>query len=806
MQGRKPTRKSYRCDDKCVRICMIVFVILSVALDILIRKGLIPYWIVSDTYIDVIFATLCTVAVLGSAIQSIIIGSFNNKIYGLTLKEILAEISNRISILRTVIESFLSIIVGLLFFAMGFCSTITAITVCIVIFIAISSIRVWQLLSNEDTQLSVLNEIIDSNNQSPEYFYVRWFPELKNAIENNDEVSVNAYVKLIRRINEAGKGTSSIEKRIKDLFPLAAFHIGFVDAYKTVICLGEWQNKTIDSISIVQSYCLQIQFCNEQQIGQYRIPETVDDIMERMEVSADEKLRFIYGLYTSLKNNQIISQMVRHTIISGIYSKLCYLRDKGNGELRKKIILYVFKRDILENENIDERKELMRMLNACLFHSNRYSRDECYISLLAQLFRALYFYSVYETETLNSDYRNELFALFQYGEVGRDNYRITLAGLISEKHEGIVAWLSDDCKTDSYHMTSIFEYFSANFVVKSTVWTVEKCLTFAFGYYLLVGYRFQLFPAKQLIENDDLDINHRIRLCNCIVNCFNFEGQLTDEYKAALTKLRSFTGANYSLEDKLCSGNFEYFNEKLSELSQKYNAELVADVSTDLADLNSKVIDKCRGFQGFKYNETLELDSAQTITIRSMPRHAVEHDISFAADEKAWLLIDALNHMIDAVLPKIQLSFDQNGVNTLLTELEKSNYKARNYTFVNDWALSKEVRASEEYEKLAELLNTIPFIAGSDIHKHVFIKEEQIEFNTEVLSYRTENPTDAQCEEYIASFKVADGKYRIDGAVLNYEKAIDYVRKTFIVEYSEICVAMNLNTESGFVVDFSYRH
>ena len=799
--------KNGKSQNRCKRkmyICMLIFVLLATAFDVLIRIASIPYLIVSETYIDVVFAALCTVAVLGSAIQSIIIGSFNSKIYGLTLREVLVEIPDRISISETVIISFLSIIIGLVFFAFDLCSATTATAVCTVVFIAISSIQIWRLLSSEETQLRVLNEIIDSKNHPPEYFYVRWFPELKNAIENNDEVSLDSYVKLINRINKTGKGSPSIEKNIKDVFPLATLHIGFVDAYKKIIGLGGWQNETIDTLSIVHSYFLQIQFCNEQQVGLHRIPETIDDILERMEVSADEILRIVYGLYTNLKTNRIISQNVRNNIISGIFSKLCYLRDTANGELRKKIILHIFKRDILENENVDERKELMQMLNACLFHNNRYSRDDCYISLLAQLFRALYFYSVYETETLNSDYRNELFTLFQYGEVGRDNYRITLAGLINEKEESIVAWLADDCKTDSYHMDSMFEYFFAGFVAKSSVWTVDNCLSFAFGYYLLVGYRFQLFPIVHLIENENLDINHQISLCNCIVNCFGFTGQPREEFKSALTKLRSFTGVNYSLEDSLSSANFEYFNERLRELRQKHNAELVADVSNDLVDLNSRVIEKCLRFQGFTYCNAIGLDKAPVISIRPMVRHAFKRDIAFAADEKERLIIDVLNHMVGEILPEIQLSFDQNGVNALLAELENRIYKARNYTFINDWALSNEVRASEEYAKLVELLKTIPLIEGSDIRRHIFIKQDQILFNAKVLSYKTESPTDTQCEDYITSFKVADGKYQIDGAILDFTKAVAYVKSSFIVEHSEICVATNLDNESGFKVTFSH--
>ena len=791
-----------------VYICMIVIVLAAVVYDILIRAASIWHLRVSDTYIDSVFAALCTVAVLGSAIQSIIVGSFNSKIHGLTVKEIVAEIPNRINIARTVILSFVSIFAGLVFYTFNLCCATTAVAICLIIIIAESSLRIWKLLSNQAEQKSVLNEIIESSDYSPEFFYIRWFSDLKGALENNDEALVDENVELISKINNKETGqknhSPSIEKNIRDVFPLASKRIGFVDAYKKIACLGEWRNDIVDTSSIIQAYLAQIQYSNEQNIGEYRVPETIDDILERMEIPDDEKVRYGFWFYTSIKNNQIITKEIRNTIIFDIYSRLCFLRDTADGELRKTVLLHIYNRDILNNENIDERKELMLILIDCLNRNNRYSDDNCYISLIAQLFRALYFFSTYETETLNADYRDELKTLFLYGKTGKDKNKKTLAGLISENSDNIVKWLSDDCKTASYHRDRMFEYFSTDCSAKSVVWTTPRCALFAFKYYFLVGYHFRLFPLSQIVEDDSVDPNLRLSLCGSIVSCFDDEGKITKEFHVAVTKLQNFIGVDYSFENSFASANFNYFNEKLSELSKKYFTELVSDVSQDLAVLNNKVVERCASFKGLQYCDSIDLNKAHDISIKPQIRHAFKDDIAFATERIVWALENVLNRMISAILPEITISFDQNGVNALLTELEDGGYQARNCTFVDDLALKPEVKASEDYQKLVEIIKTIPFIKGSDLRQYVFIKKEQILFNAKVTSYHIEPPSDAQCEEYITSFKVADGKYRIDGAVLDYSKALDYVKNTYIVEYAEMRVEMNIDSESGFVVHYVF--
>lgn len=787
---------------------MIFYLILSVASDIIIRITDIPYFVVSDIYIGVVFAAICTVATLGSAIQSIVIGSFSSKIYGLTVKEVLAAKATKIDIVKVVEFSFAGILVGLFFFAKNCCTTVTAIAVCVICIIAKSSIQIWKLLSDDKRKKYALTEILKSGIYTPEFFFMHWFIELEEAIKNNDVVVQDIYIELIRSVSDEHSDRedycAALEKHIKDIFPLSAVRLGFVDAYRKVICFGEWNNKNVDVMAIVQEYYLEIKYCNEQEIGRYRIPETVDDILERMDVPDDDKMRYAFDFYRAIKSNQVITRNIWDTIIDSVFSKLCYLRDYGSGCLRERILLYIAKYDFFENENVEERKKLWVMLTSNLFRHNRVFSDNCYISLMAQLFRALYFYSVYEVETLNSSYRDELLSLLEYGERRKDNYIVSLAGLVKERAEAVVKWLADDCNEGFFQRTNLFEYFSADCIAKSVVWTHERCLLFAFKFYLLHGYRFQLFPIKEMVENNDINRFYRIKICQTIVNCFDHEGKLTDSFRGEIMDLRTCIGLEYSLGDALAKGNFNYFNGKLIELNKQKNDTLASTTSNNIDELNKKLTEEYPKVQGLEYCDTLDLASAPSISIKPRIRPRSGCDFSIVIGEILQYVEHAINHELGSILPKESISFDQSGVEKLLLMLAGGDYKARNYQFVDDLALSEEVRLLPEYIRLCEVLQQIPFIDGVALHRRVFIKKEHILFNAKVLSYKTERPTDAQCEEYITSFKVADGKYRIDGAVLDYSKALSYTKSSRVVEYLEICAATNMNNESGFEVTLSH--
>ena len=104
-------------------------IFISVLFDILIRTTEMPYFVVADNFIGVIFSALCTIAVLGTAILSIAVGAFSEKTYGFRLKEILAIPKCPLKLLRIILQSFAAVILAIVFFAVGFCTTVTTITI-----------------------------------------------------------------------------------------------------------------------------------------------------------------------------------------------------------------------------------------------------------------------------------------------------------------------------------------------------------------------------------------------------------------------------------------------------------------------------------------------------------------------------------------------------------------------------------------------------------------------------------------------------------------------------------------------------
>lgn len=69
------------------------------------------------------------------------------------------------------------------------------------------------------------------------------FPELKNAIENNDEVSLDTYVKLINRVNETGKGTPSLEQKSKMFSRLLPYALALLTHIRKSFALENGKTK-----------------------------------------------------------------------------------------------------------------------------------------------------------------------------------------------------------------------------------------------------------------------------------------------------------------------------------------------------------------------------------------------------------------------------------------------------------------------------------------------------------------------------------------------------------------------------------
>ncbi len=787
----------------------VLLLLFCVMYDIGIRKyPNLPYIHVSNDYIGMIFGGLCSVATLGSALQSIIIGAHSNKILGFPVREVINFSAEKFNVRHTVCFSLLAVIIAIPALALNFCSTVTIITVIVLVHMTYSGVHIWKLLSDSNYENTVVNiEIETRGTKNPDFFFNTWFSELQDAIQKNDAPRQDTYIELIKvvvdKCDEAGVDTSNLlSKYLTTTFSTACYNLGFVPAYQKVLCLNAPRVQIkADLDTIVSKHIETIRYCPESSIQNYRIANTVDHILDSLEVENFTKKRYVLNFYDAVIENSIISEKTRYQIIDSILQKLCYLRDQNSGDMRGKILLYIAKYSIFENENDEERKKVLILVLNNLFNENRYSRENCYFSVVAQLFRGIYFYCVYETETLSPVYRENLAKLYNYGENGKNNFKVTLSTLVNQNTSVIIEWLTNDAVNHNGQL-NIFEYFPANFYCKNAIWEQGTLLRFAFLVYSIFGYRFYLFPAAKIVQDEKADISLKRGICTQLVAMSNSEFKLNDDSQAALRQMQTFLGCKKIIPNQYFVENFKFFNAKLSELTTKQNEAVLEETSDNIQRLSSELETMLSSLKSFKFNSQIPLEKSQHFKIQPSLRTIKANDIKYAAREKLDELKFILNEIINDTLRPEEVDFNLSGIKKLLVLLGQDTYHFKNYVYIDDLAITKEIRNTNEYRELEEVLSAIPYNESCELNNYIFLKQKSIEFNFSIIDYHLDPPTEEQCQDYINGFKVAEGKYRIDGIIQDFAEAMKYVQKNYRSESSEICIATNITRDSGFVVTF----
>jgi hypothetical protein len=205
-----------------------------------------------------------------------------------------------------------------------------------------------------------------------------------------------------------------------------------------------------------------------------------------------------------------------------------------------------------------------------------------------------------------------------------------------------------------------------------------------------------------------------------------------------------------------------------------------------------------------EFSNDIKINGGKDYQIMPQYVHYSGRETEKVARRIQYAVRDIVNLIIENILPVVQLEFNTNGVSTLLSELKKRKIVYRNYTFVDDWGLDKSTRETAEYQELYKKINSIAYSRTNEIRHYIFLSNEGVKVNAEVISYKQDILTDEQADNYIESFKIADGKYKIDNVVYNKSEAIQFVKNAIRIESAVIKVKTNIYKESGFRVKFKY--
>lgn len=782
---------------------------IGIILDAIVKCTGFAFVYVSDDYINETFGATCTVAVLGNAILSLLAGTSERKIKGIPFQDIMQLTKFGSDQRITIVSTTFSIIFAIVAYALDLCTTVTFLAWLDAILIISSSIELWEILSNEEKQLDVISEIIDDEESSRADVYVEnWFEALSKSLDSYNESTIDEFCELISKISATSTPkehpiNSAIARYLPKLFEIGCEKIGFVDAYKLIKKINTIRpNGFIDCETTATDYVKALKYCNGINVHNRSIPTVIEMIIEETEFEDWAKSSFVYNFFSAVYDNSFLTPDAKDDILVDVLNVLTYLRDDDAGGVKREVVHYIIKYDVLLNDNDVKRTRLFHTITELLLRNNLYADDRIFIATISEIFRAFYFYIYYEKETLTEEYRKCLLKLYLTQQNNRDLIVLSFNYLIREYYEEIIPWLAQDAMTFDHRKRIKWDYFGPTTRAKKMVWSSDEVIRFAYCFYKLVGYIRSDNPFIEFVGSDNWDDNEKIALCRIITDLYD-DGDLNDYAKEMIQQMSELTGIQIHYSSYRDRTEYAFFQEKLSELLSKYNQEEVeADSPTHehILELVKKELEKGNVFV---FDSELKMRPAMRRKIEPILIEWNKHAVDNTAYRIAHITKRLMNYVISRKLRTVPVSFGHKGITSLIENLGEQDYSYRNYTHVNDLAIPTEVKITDEYHRLCDIIAQIKYDSSREIAPYVFLKSDKIPFRISI-KYNLENPTEEECADYIKRHQIAEGTYQVSSNRFDFAHAMQFVRKNFKVENVEIALHVKIKSSSGFQIQIEH--
>lgn len=789
-------------------VLLLVGFSVCVILDILVKTTGNPLFPVKEDFPNEVFGATCGVAVLGNAMLSLLFGASDKMVKGIPFQDILRYSKFGCEQQLTIIATTFSIVLAVFAYSNGFCTTLTFLICFDAILILTSSVELWNLLSDEKMQAKVINDIIEDTANAQYVEYVEnWFNEMIKSLDSRDEQTIQQYSQLLDSISATTKEAehpinNAIAHHLPYFFEVACEKIGFVAAYKLFKSVNHIRPEGfVDCETVALEYIGSLSYCDSNNVHNRSIPKTVETIVEEMGESFWERKVFAYQYFCAVINNPYLGDKLRDSLAISLLNIFATIRDSDNGDLKKEILLNIIKHEVILNTDEDERGKLFEQITEALLRHNRYVKDSTYIGTVAEIFRAFFFYIYRETETLSEDYRHSLLKLFQRKQNRRDLQSLSFGFLIADSNESIINWLAEDAVGFDFRKSMLWDYFSPMVGFKSIVWSEQEVMRFAFCFYKLIGYIHGEHPFVRILNSDECDVTEKVNVCSTIVNFYE-NGVPNENAKEIIGQIEELTGINKRNSSYRDTMEHSFFQDKLMEYEALRRKDARAHDPINDDQMLQLVIAELQKENVFKFNSGLSLKYATRRRIEPNLVEVSDNRASSSAYGIAHVIRRIMNDVISRKLRTVTLDFKQEGVRTLLSELGNKTWGYCNYLHINDYAIPSTVRETEEFRKLCDVLNSINYDRTRTIYPYVFLKDGTVQFRIE-LHYSLSDADEEKCAEYVKRHQIAEGVYRIGPNSFDYSHAIKYVRQNYKLETVDFAVRVDVNNNSGFVVEFS---
>ena len=759
-----------------------------------------------------VFAAICTIVSLGIATASIIIGALDRKVLGFSIRDVLSKLKV-IDMKLSITILFCTIIVGFIAYIFDLCTTLGALLLFDSVYMIMLSFAVWQIAAEEKYVQTMILKDVEKNQDHIETIE-RWFSELRDAVFEKNDQKQEKYIDLIRAYLDKLPSDTSLEffpGHIKSVFRIAIPEIGFARAYNKVLCLNDPQDSKLSTLfdrdSIAIESVDEIQFLSAERIADYKISQIVYDVVKELASDDKTKSKIVYRIFNAICKNRTISEDVRMDLLKSIIKQVTgYYWNAVDNNTYYLIFVYVLKSFVLENDNQKERESLFSFILRRLYSMLQPIRHhDNAIPYLAQSFRMLYFYSVFESELLTQEYRDQLAALLSYKPAGKDRIQSSISDLAQRHAQELTNWYVNEMVDAENQHDFYYEYFpeSMTLYFKDTVWSERNRLLFVFLFYLS-SHRFQVFPLCEALRGSRLSTNDKRILVESYIDLYDEkqgEIELASEVSAAYDAFSKITGLSLPIHKRLLKSNYEEANALLFDLHKQLGTDIkLENIYTD--QVNTSIEAFFEPLDGIQIDKNLSFEKSKRFTLHpSLVPKATVSDENLA-NTTAYFFVDYLNHVINQVLPSRKIAFTAEGVKKLLALIKQDSFVYSNCQFCDDLALTDSVRQSEDYIELRDTLQNIQGKIDGHIYETLFLRGV-LSFNYRFNMINAgEKPTKEQYNPFLEKNQIAEGKYRIDGVLCDYNQAVELITSVYCVEEYEFEITTNISDQLGVRIDY----
>lgn len=773
---------------------------------------------VSKEYIYYVYGAIVTIAALSATILTIVVSSFSDNYYGFSIKEIVNFQNDYLRVSKIIPVALYSIVLSTIILAMGLINLLVAILVAVVFLISFASKYIWKLVSDEnfcvERVLYEINITLKKNiDEESQRLFKKLFSSMNNSIKINGITNIDKHLDVIKLSFEGSKISDEIflllDRELKNTFKIVSISIGFIPAISKVLELYnfmESEYSNFDRREIFLELLQKIQYFNDKELSSSNMTELSNGLESQDILEDSEKMFIIFHYFKNIYTNEIINKNVKNSLLDDLISHLCDFRysDENSYDIvKQKSLLYIVRDFILTNKDIKDAETLLiRIANA--LYSRRYSQSEKRFETIALIYLAIYIYSEFETETLVQDHRNKLKTLIHSVESNIYAKTISFSTVIKSNFDQIVRslWNIQEQLYKDFHF---LEYFSPQSSTKTIVWEIDKGVSFAFYNYLLSYYKYKPIPFR-MIENWDEIENKKVYI-NIMLSFFDHETKtIKDSHLEKMQEISNWIGVRDSLPLDIQKEMFNHLNEEMKGILDKVLERTVTDIPK-VFEINSQLKEELKNTRElYGFNESINIEKAQEMQFRPLIVDLQNCNNTNNISARLSIYLEwFLNDQIMKQLSIIQLSFDENGVELLLNKLKSTRFDKRNYTYVDDWAFSKEVRQSKDFIELNDKIKSIKFEKTKHINSNIFFKKGCLDFNIQITEYKHEFLTDDECSTYAENFKVGDGIYKLKDTYLNKSKAMEVIKKGYRKELVSFKYKTKMNKGCGICIEFKYQ-